>query len=297
MGPGALVAATFIGSGDVATGGTAGGFYGLGYWWAYWVTCAVAWFCLDVVGRYYIVTGKQGLSMFRELPVIGPFLGLFLAVFGVYYGVGNVNSQFASTAWALQGLFPTISFEIAAAVAAVACMGLVWMGNYGWLEKLMSVLLVAIVGSFFAALIATGVNWGDAARGLLPIGGPPGTVLLDLPGHRRHQHQRRRRAPLRLQLGREGQLARQAGGQGPLPDLRPRQRPTGLLRGRAGRLRHPGDHQPGDLPLRHRPPQGGGLRRPDRAGRRHLVHLHLQPGCSGRGILQRHRQRHGGRLC
>ena len=174
LGPGAFVAATFIGSGDVATGGTAGGFFGLGYWWAYWVTCAVAWFCLDVVARYYVVTGKQGLSMFRELPYLGPILGLFLAVFGVYYGVGNVNSQFASTAWALQGLFPTISFEIAAAVAAVACMALVWVGNYGWLEKIMTFMLLAIIGSFFAALIATGVNWGDAARGLLPYADPSG---------------------------------------------------------------------------------------------------------------------------
>jgi len=174
MGPGALVAATFIGSGDVATGGTAGGFYGLGYWWAYWVTCAVAWFCLDVVGRYYIVTGKKGLSMFRELPKIGWLLGLFLAVFGVYYGVGNVNSQFASTAWGIQGMFPGVSFEIAAAVAAIACIALVWIGNYGWVEKIMSVMLIAIVASFFAALIATGVNWGDAARGLLPSADPKG---------------------------------------------------------------------------------------------------------------------------
>ena len=168
LGPGAFVAATFIGSGDVATGGTAGGFYGLGYWWAYWVTCAVAWFCLDVIARYYVVYGKTGVAMFRELPGIGWLLGLFLGVFGVYYGVGNVNSQFAASAWGLQGLLPGLQFEVAAAAVAIVCMALVWIGNYGWVEKLMGVMLFAIVASFFAALFAVGVNLADAARGLIP---------------------------------------------------------------------------------------------------------------------------------
>src|SRR5512138_3268806 len=81
LGPGAFVAATFIGSGDIATGGTAGGAFGFGYWWVYWVTCSVAWFCLDVVSRYYIVTGKAGVSMFRSLPKIGWLLGLFIGLF------------------------------------------------------------------------------------------------------------------------------------------------------------------------------------------------------------------------
>lgn len=174
LGPGAFVAATFIGSGDVATGGTAGGFYGLGYWWAYWVTCAVAWFCLDVVSRYYIVTGKTGVAMFRELPGIGWLLGLFLGVFGVYYGVGNVNSQFGASAWGLQGLFPGMSFELAAGLIAIVCMVLVWIGNYGWVEKIMAVMLIAIVASFFAALFAVGLNVGDAARGLIPSADPKG---------------------------------------------------------------------------------------------------------------------------
>lgn len=168
LGPGAFVAATFIGSGDVATGGTAGGFFGLGYWWAYWMTCAVAWFCLDVISRYYLVTGKTGVAMFRDLPGIGWLLGLFLGVFGVYYGVGNVNSQFAASAWGLQGLFPALNYEVAAFAVAIVCMVLVWIGNYSWLEKIMAVMLIAIVGSFFAALFATGVNVGDAAKGLIP---------------------------------------------------------------------------------------------------------------------------------
>jgi manganese transport protein len=174
LGVGAFVAATFIGSGDVATGGTAGGYFGFGYWWAYWMTCATAWFCLDVVARYYIVTGKTGFTMFTEIPKIGWLLGLFLAVFGVYFGVGNVNSQFVASAWALQGMFPFFSFEVAAAAVAVVCMGLVWMGNYSWLEKIMTVLLIAIIGSFFAAAIATGVNLADAARGLIPAADPQG---------------------------------------------------------------------------------------------------------------------------
>lgn len=174
LGPGAFVAATFIGSGDVATGGTAGGYFGFGYWWAYWVTCACAWFCLDVVSRYYLVTGKTGFNMFLDIPRIGWFLGLFLAVFGVYFGVGNVNSQFAASAWAVQGLVPGISFELAGALVAVLCMGLVWMGNYGWLEKIMTAMLIGILLSFFAAAFATGVSLGDAAKGLIPAADPKG---------------------------------------------------------------------------------------------------------------------------
>lgn len=174
LGPGAFVAATFIGSGDIATGGTAGGMFGFGYWWAYWVTCAVAWFCLDVVSRYYLVTGKAGVSMFRSIPKIGWLLALFIGLFGVYYGVGNVTSQFSASAWAVTGIFPSLNYELAAGLVAVLCMALVWIGNYSWLEKTMGVMLVAIVASFFAAAFATGVNVADAARGLIPAADPKG---------------------------------------------------------------------------------------------------------------------------
>ncbi len=174
LGPGAFVAATFIGSGDIATGGTAGGMFGFGYWWAYWVTCTVAWFCLDVVSRYYVVTGKAGVSMFRSIPKIGWLLGLFIGLFGVYYGVGNVTSQFSASAWAITGMFPSVQYEIAAGVVALLCMVLVFIGNYGIIDKIMSVMLVAIVASFFAALFATGVNLADAARGMIPAGDPSG---------------------------------------------------------------------------------------------------------------------------
>ncbi len=174
LGPGAFVAATFIGSGDIATGGTVGGMFGFGYWWAYWVTCATAWFCLDVVARYYIVTGKAGVSMFRSIPKIGWFLALFIGLFGVYYGVGNVTSQFSASAWAITGMFPGLNYEVAAALVAVVCMVLVSVGNYGIIDKAMSLMLVAIVASFFAAAFATGVNLADAARGLIPAADPAG---------------------------------------------------------------------------------------------------------------------------
>ena len=174
LGPGAFVAATFIGSGDIATGGTAGGMFGFGYWWAYWVTCATAWFCLDVVSRYYIVTGRAGVAMFRSIPKIGWLLALFIGLFGVYYGVGNVTSQFAAAGWAITGLFPGIKYEVAAALVALLCMVLVWIGNFGIIDKVMSLMLVAIVASFFAAAFATGVNLADAARGLIPAADPAG---------------------------------------------------------------------------------------------------------------------------
>src|SRR5450756_1501833 len=174
LGPGAFVAATFIGSGDIATGGTAGGAFGFGYWWAYWVTCATAWFCLDVVSRYYIVTGKAGVSMFRSIPKIGWFLALFIGLFGVYYGVGNVTSQFSASAWAVTGVFPQMDYVLAAGIVAVLCMALIWSGNYAVLDKVMSLMLVAIIGSFFAAAFATGVNLADAARGLIPAADPSG---------------------------------------------------------------------------------------------------------------------------
>ncbi|MHB0869476.1 MAG: NRAMP family divalent metal transporter [Chloroflexota bacterium] len=174
LGPGAFVAATFIGSGDIATGGTAGGAFGFGYWWAYWVTCVTAWFCLDVVARYYLVTGKAGVSMFRSIPKIGWFLALFIGLFGVYYGVGNVTSQFSAAGWAITGMFPGVKYEVAAGLVALLCMALVWIGNYGIIDKTMSVMLIAIVASFFAALFATGVNLADAARGMIPAGDPAG---------------------------------------------------------------------------------------------------------------------------
>lgn len=167
IGIGAFIAATFIGSGDVATGSTAGGNYGLGYWWAYWVTCCAAWVCMDIVARYWLTYEKSAITMFREIPFGGAF-ALFIALFAVYYGVGNVNSQLGVTGQALQGVLPSLQWEVAAVLVTLGAMVCVWIGNYSWLEKIMEVLLFVLVGSFLLSLIVTGVNWGDAARGLIP---------------------------------------------------------------------------------------------------------------------------------
>ncbi|MCL4426287.1 MAG: divalent metal cation transporter [Firmicutes bacterium] len=165
LGAGALVAATFIGSGDVATGGTAGGYFGLGYWWAYWVTCAAAWVAMDISARHWLARKKPGVWMFTDIHWI---LGIFLAVFAVYFGVGNVNSQIGVAGQALTGLFPGLSWDVANIIVALAAMGLVWFGSYNITEKLFFWLLIMIVASFYAALVATGVSLADAARGLLP---------------------------------------------------------------------------------------------------------------------------------
>lgn len=173
IGLGAIIAATFIGSGDVATGATAGGYYGMGYWWVYWITCAVAWVSMDIIARYWFVFRKPGIWMFKELPFGGVF-GIFIALFAVYFGVGNVNSQLAVTGQAVQAIFPFLSWEIASLLVTIAACVFVWFGNYDRLEIIMEILLVTLVASFFASLIATGVNWGDAARGLIPSADPKG---------------------------------------------------------------------------------------------------------------------------
>lgn len=173
IGIGAIVAATFIGSGDVATGSTAGGYYGFGYWWAYWITCAVAWICMDIIARYWLVFRKPGIWMFKDLPFGGVF-SIFIALFAVYFGVGNVNSQLGVTGQALQGIFPGLPWEAAAFLVTVAACLLVWFGTYNRIEKVMEVLLFTLVVSFFLSLFTTGVNWGDAGRGLIPSVDPKG---------------------------------------------------------------------------------------------------------------------------
>lgn len=171
LGAGAFIAATFIGSGDVATGGTAGGTYGFGYWWVYWVTCAAAWVALDIGARYWLACRKRALTMFTDIHWI---LGIFMAIFAVYFGVGNVNSQFGVAGQALQTVLPFLRWEVACVIAAAVAIGLVWFGNYDKIEKVMFWMLLAIVGSFFASVVATGVSFADAARGLIPSMDPKG---------------------------------------------------------------------------------------------------------------------------
>ncbi|MHB9091994.1 MAG: NRAMP family divalent metal transporter, partial [Chloroflexota bacterium] len=173
IGIGAFVATTFVGSGDVSVASTAGGYFGLGYWWVYWVTCAVAWISMDIIARYWLVYRKPGIWMFRDLPYGGVF-SVFIALFAVYFGVGNVSSQFGVTSQAIQGIFPFLPWEAAALIVVTLACGLIWIGNYGTLEKIQTAMLIALMASFLLSLIVTGVNWGDAARGLLPSMDPKG---------------------------------------------------------------------------------------------------------------------------
>ena len=102
IGPGMVLAASIVGSGEVIATTTLGAQVGFAALWIVLVSCAIKPVVQGELGRYTIATGRTGLEGFNRVP--GPRLGVswlvwawvltvsltLLQVGGMYGGVGQV---------------------------------------------------------------------------------------------------------------------------------------------------------------------------------------------------------------
>jgi len=137
IGPGIVLAASIVGSGEVIATTTLGAQVGFAALWIVLVSCAIKPVVQGELGRYTIVTGQTGLEGFNRVP--GPRLGAswlvwawalmvtltLLQVGGMYGGVGQV----------LHMLWPALSVNVWVGVCLAVTLAVLLGGGYERIER------------------------------------------------------------------------------------------------------------------------------------------------------------------
>ncbi|MFO7767826.1 MAG: Nramp family divalent metal transporter [bacterium] len=169
IGPGALVAAAFIGPGTVTTCTLAGARTGSTLLWA--LTFSVlATLVLQEMSLRLGVVGDLDLAEALRKEVSSPFaartasaLVLVAVVFGcAAYETGNLLGA-ALGLQAMAGLSPRLLAPLVGAVAAA----ILWQGSYRVMERILVGMVIIMSLTFLGTAVVSGAGWGEVVRGAL----------------------------------------------------------------------------------------------------------------------------------
>ena len=187
IGPGALIAAAFIGPGTVTVCTLAGVQFGYGLLWAMTLSIVATVILQETAARIGLVSGKGLSQVLREQLPDGILrkliLGLVLAAIVVgnaAYEGGNISGGVLGLqALGNDGIIHLKGFQLngySLLIGAVAFV-LLYIGNYKVLEKVFLVLVILMSLSFVITAILTGPDLFDLLKNAFIPGVPEGSLL------------------------------------------------------------------------------------------------------------------------
>ena len=182
-GPGLIVAATGIGSGDVFAATLGGARYGLVLLWAIAVGAFFKFVLTEGIARWQLASGLTALEgwALHLPPWVKFYFGAYLVLWTVAVSAALTNATGLGIATLTGG---AIAQSWGAVAHSLVGFGFVWVGGYAWFEKLMK-LLVGIMGFsiLICALLIVG-DWGAVVQGLtVPrVPAASGTYVLSIIG-------------------------------------------------------------------------------------------------------------------
>ena len=182
-GPGLVVAATGIGSGDVVSATVGGARYGVMLLWAIAAGAVFKFVLQEGIARWQLATGKTALEGWADHP---PAWVKWVVVYLVLWTVAVSASLTNATGLGIANLTGgAISQSWGAVAHSLIGFAFVFLGGYGSFEKLMK-LLVGVMGFsiLFCAMFTLDNNAVPAVKGLLipSIPAGSGTYVLSLIG-------------------------------------------------------------------------------------------------------------------
>ena len=205
VGPGLVVAATGIGAGDLVATLVAGSRYGYALLWAAVAGVIIKIVLVEGAGRWTLATGH---SIFEGWRRVGRwtswYFGPYIMVWGFVYGATAMSASALPLA-ALVPQLPVLGdvgwiadmpFIVYAILSGLIGAGLVWVGRYHALEKIVAVLVGLMFLTVVGAAVVTLPNLGEVLGGLVPripegglvytlsiAGGVGGTITLAAYGY------------------------------------------------------------------------------------------------------------------
>ncbi len=182
-GPGLVVAATGIGSGDVVSATVGGAKYGVVLLWAIAIGAFFKFVLSEGIARWQLGTGKTVVEGWAEYlpPWVKLYFGIYLVLWTVAVSAALTNATGLGLSNLTGGAVPQSWGAVAHSLVGCA---FVWLGGYGKFEKLMKILVGVMGFSILVCAALTMTNPGPAVQGLLvptiPIGS--GAYVLSLIG-------------------------------------------------------------------------------------------------------------------
>ncbi len=181
IGPGALIAAAFIGPGTVTTATAAGAQFGYTLAWALVFATIAAIILQEMSVRLGVVArlglGEAVLKTLGANPVLRWLLiGLIIAALFVgnaAYEGGNI----AGAALGLETLFDgAVPHDVLAGATAIMAAGMLFLGGYRAIEKFLIAIVLLMSITFAAALFIIGPDLTSLAKGALHPRIPDGAL-------------------------------------------------------------------------------------------------------------------------
>ncbi|GAA3752780.1 Mn2+/Fe2+ NRAMP family transporter [Spinactinospora alkalitolerans] len=193
IGPGFVVAATGVGTGDLVATLIAGQRFGYTLLWATIVGCLVKIALAEATGRWHLATGR---TIFDGWSSLGRWTHVYFAPYIVIWGLVYGATAMSATALPLASLFPAVPLWAWAVLVGLSALLFVWFNRYSLLEKAMT----ALVGVMFVTVVGLAAyltpDIGATLAGLVPtlpegsavytmglVGGVGGTITMAAYGY------------------------------------------------------------------------------------------------------------------
>ncbi len=169
IGPGALVAAGFVGPGTVTTCTVSGASYGYTMLWALVFATVATIIFQEMAARIGIVTQK-GLgenirdripnAALRWVAIIIVLIAIFVG--NIAYETGNVTGGILG----VQAVAPSVPLVVIALFMGVIGFIIMWVGSYKLIEKILTGIVVFMGVVFLITAFASNPDWGAILTGM-----------------------------------------------------------------------------------------------------------------------------------
>lgn len=182
-GPGLIVAATGIGSGDVVAATVGGARYGVVLLWAIAVGAFFKFVLSEGIARWQLATGLTALEGWAAyLPAwVKYYFAAYLFLWTIAVSAALTNATGLGITNLTGGAIPQSWGAVAHSLVGFA---FVWIGGYAWFEKLMKFLVGVMGFSILVCALLIVSDWARIAQGLLVprIPQASGTYVLSIIG-------------------------------------------------------------------------------------------------------------------
>ena len=187
IGPGALVAAAFIGPGTVTSCSTSGANYGYTLLWAMLLSVISVIIMQSMAARLGIVS-KMGLGQALRAKFTSKVARILLAILviaavfvgNIAYETGNISGSVLGVQAAIPAANNSTAKIILAIVIGIVAFVLLWSGSYKYIEKFLTALVVIMGVVFFVCAFAAKPNWGEVFKGMFGFQVPDGSSWMTI---------------------------------------------------------------------------------------------------------------------
>ncbi len=169
--PGIFIIGYNVGTGSVTSMSKAGANFGFDLLWTLLVSCLMTWYLIMHFSKYTMVTGEtfiQGVKKHIHPGLaLGMIIPLSLVIFAALIGLLGILSDVMQV-WSVTSFGNNIASVWWAVIITGILYGLLWIGNFGFFEKVL-VLLVSIMGiAFILTMFINFPPLGELAKGFIP---------------------------------------------------------------------------------------------------------------------------------